>query len=165
MLDVEREMEQTETNLTSTNTKDAGYYSIVCIFLSTAIQSCFGFARNAPPVLKLIIAALCWLACFFAVRNNQTWRLYPQYVKVLFSVLFLDVFGAFVHAMWSGMVAEGEKYVVLMTSMATTLNVVSVLFVFVITQYSHLREILRGTILLFILNIFLLIFNFRVSTG
>ena len=116
-------------------------------------------------MLKLIIAALCWLACFFAVRNNQTWRLYPQYVKVLFSVLFLDVFGAFVHAMWSGMVAEGEKYVVLMTSMATTLNVVSVLFVFVITQYSHLREILRGTILLFILNIFLLIFNFRVSTG
>ncbi len=146
------------------NKKDAGYYSIVIIFLSTAIQNCFGFARSAPPIFKLIIALLCWLACILAIGNRNTWKDCPQYVKFLFIILFVDVLWAFVHAIWSGVVYAGEKYVVLLTNMYAILNVLSVLFVFAITDFSHLRVILQGTLLLFALNALLLIFNYRVST-
>ncbi len=158
-------MEQAgSTYITPQSKKDAGYYSIVFIFLSTAIQNCFGFARSAPPALKLIIAIFCWLACLLAIGNRQTWKAYPQYFKVLLILLFVDVLGAFFHAIWSGEVYAGEKYVVIMTNMYATLNVISVLFVLVVTGFEHLRIILRGTLWLFVLNALLLIFNFDVST-
>lgn len=144
--------------------KDAGYYSIVLIFLSTALQSCFGFARNAPPMIKLIIAAICWLSCMFAIGNNQTWKSYPQFVKFLFVLLFVNLVGSFAHAIWSGEVYAGDKYVVLLTNMYATLNVISVFYVFAITNFSHLRLLLRCTLWLFFLNALLLAFNFRVST-
>lgn len=154
---------QESTYYVSTNKKDAGYYSILFIFLATAIQSCFGFSRSAPPLFKLLIAAMCWLSCIMAVMNNRTWKSSPQHVRFLFSMLVVDVIGSILHAIWSGTVFAGEKYVVLLTSVSFTLNVISLVYVFAITGFHHLRMILHGTLWLFALNALLLVFNFSVS--
>lgn len=144
--------------------KDSSYYSILFIFLSTAVQGCFGFARNAPPVFKLLIALLCWISVYYAYKSRRTMLQFPKVFGVVYKLLLLNCVIAFIHSLIWGSVSEGNKYVVLMTNMYGGLNIVGVIYVLVFQKFEHFRTLLKFTISMFFLNAILLVVNFHQTT-
>lgn len=154
-------------NTTATTRKKHGIrldnasFGIVCIFISTAIQSCFGFARDASPAFKFVIAAFAWLSLVYAASGIRALKHYPKYYKWVISLLLLNVAVSFVYSALFGKVYSGSKYIVLMTNMYAALNVANILFLFSVRNGRHFRLVLDLSLALFILNALLLVFNYR----
>lgn len=140
---------------------DNASLSIVFIFLSTAVQSCFGFARDASPAFKFIIAAFAWLSIGYAASGLRRIKRYPKSYRAVICLLFANIAVSFIHSVLFGTVYSGNKYVVLMTNMYAALNVVNILFLFSVRNGRHFKLVLRLSLALFILNALLLVFNYR----
>lgn len=148
----------------STKKWDTSTLSIFLIFLSTALQSCWGFARDSPPLFKLIIALFCWISIFYAYKSREAFCAFSKRYIWIVNLLIIDCVWASFYTLCFGSVIDGNKYVVLLTNMSASLNLFGVLFIFVVYSYNHLRFILKLTFGIIVCNALLLIFNFQTTT-
>lgn len=136
---------------------DFASLSILFIFISTILQSIFGFARNATPFFKLLIALFCWLSIFFAYRSSKNIKTMPLTYRWPFIILTIDVIIAFFHSVFWGQVYAGEKYVVLFTNMYALLNMVPFLYACAFPDFKHIRLLLKLTLLSIPINLVILL--------
>ena len=140
-----------------------GHRAILLIFISTVLQAWFGYARDATPFWKFMIALFCWLSLFFGIKNirflnNQNKANRSLLIATMMSVLMSVLISVFV-----GEVYSGEKYVVLLTNMYASLDIVGIFYIAVILNHYDIKYLLKITYWMIIVSAIFLLINYKVS--
>lgn len=139
-----------------------GRWAIILMFLSTILQTYFGFARDASPLFKLFIAAFCWGSVFCSIRMIRDLASYSLVAKATLYTLFGILTLSITRPLLGGSAVVGNKYVVLFTNMYTALDLVGIFLITSIKAAHEIRLLLKTTILLIFISTILLVFKYNI---
>lgn len=140
-----------------------GKYAIYSIFFSTVIQAFWGYAYNAEPFWKFFIALGCWFTVFFSMKNIAVLKRYPMTIKLIVVGIMTIIAMAFAYSLFYGTAYSGEKMVVIFTNLYSTLDLVSIVFIFAMVCIDDFRVLIKVTKWMIPISIVLLIFNYQVT--
>lgn len=146
-----------------TNRNKNGHRAILLIFISTVLQAWFGYARDATPFWKFVIALLCWLSLLFGIKNIRFLNIQNRAIRCLLNATMMSVIVSLLISVFVGEVYSGEKYIVLLTNMYATLDIVGIFYIAVILNISDIKYLLTVTYWMIIVSIILLLVNYDVS--
>lgn len=145
------------------DTNEYGKYAILCIFVSTVIQAFFGFARDASPFWKLIIASLCWLGVFLSIKKVNTLNRIPATAKITLVVMMLLIIIALFKSLFYGRVYSGEKLIVVFTNMFAVLDLVGIFFIMSVTNFNDLKTLMKVTKWMIPISLIVLFIKYQVA--
>lgn len=138
-------------------------YAVICILLSTIIQAMFGYARQASPFWKLIIALLCWASVWLCINKISIIKYYPKIFKRLIISIITVILISFLNSLLFGSVLKGEKTIVLLSNMYTTLDIIGVFFIAALTCIDDYKWLIKATKCMIPISIILLFINYEVA--
>lgn len=145
------------------DTNEYGKYAILCIFVSTVIQAFFGFARDASPFWKLIIASLCWFGVFFSIKKANTLKRIPATAKITLVGMMLLIIIALLKSLFYGRVYSGEKLIVVFTNMFAVLDLVGIFFIMSVTNFNDLKTLMKVTKWMIPISLIVLFIKYQVA--
>jgi len=141
------------------------WFCIWSITISTIIQGCFGYSRDATDLFKAIIAFFCWASLFFSALRIRSIKKDQKELKLLLGGFGILLLIAVISTIIYRKAFVGNTYVVMLTNMYGALNVFVVLFMLAIRSPKDLRYLYYATLALIIAGIFMLYFNYKVTIG
>lgn len=140
-----------------------GAIAIALILVSTILQSCFGFARDASPIFKAIIGVTCWGAITFSLLQFKRDNNYPKTSLYLIFAMGAIILLSTVRTLLFGTVYEGNKLMVLLGNMYGPLDLLGLTFVFAIQTMRDIRNLINASFVMITISIVLLILNYEVT--
>lgn len=140
-----------------------GHRAILLIFISTIIQAWFGYARDATPFWKFMIALFCWLSLFYGIKNIRFLSFLNKGNRFLLIATMMSIVVSVLISVFVGKVYSGEKYVVMFTNMYATLDIVGVFYIAVILNNYDIKYLLKITYWMIIVSAIFLLINYEVS--
>lgn len=140
-----------------------GRCAIWCLFVSTIVQSIAGYARDATPFWKFIIAVFCWLGVFFCLRKVKWLKTLPFVVRFIINNMILLIATALFQSLLFGKVYSGQKIVVIFTNMYCLLDLIGVFFITAVTTFDDFKVLISVTKWMVPISVFILFFNYKVA--